>query len=209
MDHECDEITVHCGQRLVRRDGNSVMVHNPVTYPLDQILMMFFLARNQGVIVHAAGVEMEGKGLIFAGCSGAGKSTLSRLLMNEPGMRVLSDDRIIVRKKRDGFKMHGTPWHGDAGLAENRSVDLKGVFFLKHGVMNEVCQLSHTVAFERLLTVASVPWFERVVTDHILSVCENVAKEIPAYEFAFVPDAGAAEFVQRMGGGAFSAGRET
>jgi ABC-type nitrate/sulfonate/bicarbonate transport system ATPase subunit len=61
--------------------------------------MVNYLAQSDSMIVHACGVDYEGKGILFVGESGAGKSTLTKIWNQEPGVEILSDDRIIVRKK--------------------------------------------------------------------------------------------------------------
>ena len=75
----------------------------PLEYPLDELLMIHRLSRGEGVEVHAVGISDEqGRGHLFLGHSGAGKSTTARLWLDRPGVRILSDDRIILRA-RDGL----------------------------------------------------------------------------------------------------------
>ena len=90
----------------------------PLEYPLDEVLMIHHLASGKGVEVHALGlVDDAGNGHLFLGHSGAGKSTSARLWQRQPGVQILSDDRIILRRDGGQVWMHGTPWHGDAGIA--------------------------------------------------------------------------------------------
>ena len=68
----------------------------PLEYPLDELAMMHRLALGEGVEVHALGLaDEDGSGYLFLGHSGAGKSTTARLWKEQPGVRLLSDDRII------------------------------------------------------------------------------------------------------------------
>jgi hypothetical protein len=64
----------------------------------------------QGFWAHAAGFVMDSKGLLFVGHSDAGKSTMMKMLRSQGEM--LCDDRIIVRRWQDGFRIHGTWSHG-------------------------------------------------------------------------------------------------
>src|SRR5271169_6137240 len=74
----------------------------PLEYPLDELVMMHRLALGEGVEVHALGLsDKDGSGYLFLGHSGAGKSTTARLWMEQPGVQMLSDDRIIIRKHKD------------------------------------------------------------------------------------------------------------
>lgn len=74
---------------------------DPLWSPLDELLYSNLLARGRGVEVHACGlIDTEGQGHLFIGVSGAGKTTMARLWENIPGVKILSDDRIILRKKQ-------------------------------------------------------------------------------------------------------------
>ena len=77
----------------------------PLYYPLDEILIVNFLSRGKGVLVHACAVEYGGQGWLFLGTSGAGKSTLSNLWEKESGATLLSDDRIIIRETESGYRL--------------------------------------------------------------------------------------------------------
>lgn len=102
----------------------------PLDYPLDELLLVNLLARGKGVEVHACGVvDAKGNGHLFIGQSGSGKTTLARLWEDEPGVKVLSDDRIILRKVGSCLWMYGTPWHGEAELASSdRAPFNRGLF---------------------------------------------------------------------------------
>ena len=63
--------------------------------------MIHRLACGQGLEVHAVGIVDEiGRGHLFLGHSGAGKSTTARLWLEQPEIRILSDDRIVLRRQR-------------------------------------------------------------------------------------------------------------
>ena len=107
------------------------------TIPLDEVFMVHLLARGHGVEVHGGGVVLpDGRGWLFVGVSGAGKTTLSRMWRAEPDVRVLSDERIILREEGGEIWMYGTPWHGDGHIAEPGRARLDRVFFLRHGPRN-------------------------------------------------------------------------
>src|ERR1700723_93785 len=88
---------------------------NPLEYPLDELLWIHRLSMGEGVEVHGCGVfGPDGRGMLLTGPPGAGKTTSSRLWSRHSGARVLSDDRIILRREHDRVWMYGATWHGDA-----------------------------------------------------------------------------------------------
>jgi hypothetical protein len=188
LDKDFAHAIVHCGDRLVRMEKGLKTIENPIRYPLDQILMMYVLARGRGIILHGCGVEFHGKGLLFLGKSGAGKSTLARLLTGRGGCRLLSDDRIIVRGGvGGGFRMFGTPWPGEANVAENSSVAVDALFFLSHAAGNEIKPLGTSEAAARLLQVASIPRHDAEVFPDAVSFCDRLLRTTPAHELRFAP----------------------
>ncbi len=180
-------VTVHCGESLLREADGEVALSNPVRYPLDQLLLMYILAQDEGVLLHAAGARFGEDGFLFPGRSGAGKSTLVRLLAASPEVEVLSDDRVAVRKVDGTFRAFGTPWPGEARIARNGSVPLSGVFFLSHAPFDAIRGVAVGDALERLLPVASVPWYDREVMPRVLDFCGDLLRHVPAYELHFQP----------------------
>jgi hypothetical protein len=187
--------TICCSKEAIVEKDGAVTVHNPLHYPLDQLLMMYILAQNSGSIIHAAGMEINGLGYIFPGRSGAGKSTLSRQFRGRRDAAVLSDDRIVVRQIDNGYVAYGTPWPGDEGIAVNRGVPLAGIFFMSHGKSNSIKEMSPQKAAERLLPVISIPWYDQVLTSKVLSFCDELVTTIPAYELHFKPGIETADFL--------------
>lgn len=190
--------TLFCSRELVTHDNGKVRVLNPVTYPLDQILLMYILAERKGLLVHALGFISKDRGYLFPGRSGAGKSTLALGLEQKEGFELLSDDRLVIKRSGDTFKLYGTPWPGDAGIALNRSVGLSAVFFLEHGSINRIEELDHRGAVERLLSVISVPWYDKDMVPPILASCEELVSRVPAYTFCFKPGIEVANLLNRF-----------
>jgi hypothetical protein len=188
-------VTIYCSEAMISATGLEKAVVNPLKYPLDQLLLMYALAEREGALIHAAGVNIHGKGYVFPGRSGAGKSTLVKQCDGLPGIEVLSDDRIVVRKTGEGFKMYGTPWPGEAGAAINKDIPLKALFFLSQSDDNCIKPLQAAEAVSKLLPVLSVPWYDGDTTAKILEFCDRLVSGIPAYELKFRPGKEVAELL--------------
>jgi hypothetical protein len=191
-------ISIRCSDMMLRKSEGPDLLVNPFQYPLDQILLMYILSQRRGFLVHAAGFGFHDGGFIFPGRSGAGKSTLSRQFIDVPGMNFLSDDRVIIRKMENIFTAFGTPWPGDAGIAENRGLPLSGVFFICHGDRNTIKEIRPGEAVKRLLPVTSVPWYDEKTMSDILSLCEELSMNVPAYELHFRPDREVVDFLEKF-----------
>ena len=187
-DRAFTKATIFCSERLVTKKNGKFRLSNPLTYPLDQILLMNNLAHQKGALIHAAGAAFPGGGIIFPGKSGAGKSSLSKQLATGKGFELLSDDRVIVRAMNGSFKAFGTPWPGEAGISVNKSIPLKGVLFLCHGSQNRIEIISRKEALERLIPTVSIPWYDKECMTNLLDLCETLISRVTVGVLHFKPD---------------------
>ncbi|MGA7223417.1 MAG: hypothetical protein WBX16_11190 [Candidatus Acidiferrales bacterium] len=173
---------------------------NPLEYPLDELLWIHRLAMGQGVEVHGCGViAPDGRGMLLTGHSGAGKSTSARLWAKHRASRVLSDDRIILRQEDGRIHMYGTPWHGDAGIAEAAQSPLDAIFVLQHGKANELRPLGVAESTAELFARSFVPHHSPDGLSAVLKFFQAVTASVPCFGFSFVPDCTAVEAVCRAG----------
>lgn len=173
----------------------------PLEYPLDELLFMNLLARGRGVEIHSCGlIDRDGRGLLFAGHSEAGKTTTANLWRNEKGVRILSDDRIIVRKVDGQFYMYGTPWHGDARLALPERAPLSHIFILKHGARNELVPMSQARASAEMFARGFPPYHFPEGLDFTLGLMDELTRTVECDELRFVPDGSVVDFVREAAG---------
>jgi|GEM_PF-386426 len=195
IDFSQDVVYVFCNPELIDKTDNH-LIYNPLSYPLDQILLMNFLAYRKGAVIHGAGWCRDSTGLVFAGVSGAGKTTISNLIHETGNGVFLSDDRIALRDIGGRFSMYGTPWPGEGGFAENRAALLSSVLFLKKGRANRIRPLKPAEAMQHLFPVMSIPWYDRIETLQILDFCASLIEAIPMYELTFRPDKSVVDCIQ-------------
>ena len=152
------------------------------------VLMINYLAQGYGVIIHACGIDFNGKGMLFTGESGTGKSTLANLWDREKAGTVLSDDRTIVRYIDGEFRMYGTPWHGEAKFGAPPGVKLEKIFFLRHSQKNTIQQLSRVESVLRMLQCSFPPYWDAAGMEFTMAFFEKVATHVACHELAFKPD---------------------
>lgn len=169
----------------------------PLSYPLDQILLIHLSALNKGILVHACGAALENKGLLFVGSSGAGKSTIGGLLKKHKNALILSDDRIVIRKDKTGFFIYGTPWQGTLKSSSPRKTKLQKIFFLKKSRNNKIVPLSGGEGARRLSSFSFLPYWEKASMEKTISaICELANKNI-FYELSFYPNEKVADFLSK------------
>lgn len=153
-------------------------------FPTDQIWLAQVLADRKACFLHSGGVVLDGQGLLFVGHAGAGKSTLVKRL----GARaeILSDDRNIVRRWPEGWRVHGTWSHGEVPRVLASSAPLSGIFFLRQADRNRIRRLTNRrEVIGRLLSCLIKPlgtadWWEKMLT-----LMGALAREVPCYEMEF------------------------
>jgi hypothetical protein len=167
--------------------------------PTLELLMVNYLAQDAGVIVHACGINRHGRGILFVGESGAGKSTLAKLWDQEKGIDILSDDRIIVRKKAGQFWMYGTPWHGEAKFVSDKGVRLEKIFFLQHDQKNSIKDVHGTSPILQFLKASFPPFWDAKGVEFTLEFLNDLVVSLPCRELSFTPDRSVIDYIKAQG----------
>jgi radical SAM protein with 4Fe4S-binding SPASM domain len=159
-------------------------LHSLTLFPTDQILLARVLADREGCYLHSSGVTMDGSGFLFVGHSDAGKSTIATMLQDR--VEILCDDRNIVRRCPEGYRVHGTWSHGDVPDVSPSSAPLRAIMFLEQAQGNRLIPLDDRKEINRRLLACVIKPFETVDWwDKTLRLVERMAREIPCYVLKF------------------------
>jgi MoaA/NifB/PqqE/SkfB family radical SAM enzyme len=172
-------------------------LHSLTTFVTDQIVLARVLAERQGCCLHASGILMDGKGLLFVGHSEAGKSTMLKMLRGQG--EILCDDRIILRRWPEGFRIHGTWSHGELPDVSPNGGPLRAILFLEKAHGNELIPiddklecigqvLSHVVK-----PLVTADWWEKT-----LALAGQIAAEVPAYRLRFDRSGGVVDLLKQL-----------
>lgn len=165
---------------------DDISKHYSLPFPLFNLITVSLLSKGYGVLVHACGIDDNGKGLLFLGSSGKGKSTMARLWKDEAV--ILNDERIILRQNQSKIWIYGTPWHGEYEKISPKGVVLDKIFFLNHGEINKITPKTGSVATSIILSHCFLPYWEHDGMQFTLDFCAKLVETVPCYELSFVPN---------------------
>lgn len=169
---------------------------SPLGYPLEEVLTVNLLARGRGVLLHASAVRDGERGFLFSGVSGAGKSTMASLWEGRPGVKLLSDDRVIVREREGRFWAYGTPWHGSGRIASPERMPLDAIYVLRHASENWAVGLHPLDAASRLLVRSFPTFWDAEGMAFTLRFLADLCRTVPCHDLGFVPGEEAVEYLR-------------
>ena len=183
---------LHAEWEPLSRRGRIVQSANP--YSIDaalRIIHSLILAREGGLMVHAASAVRNGKAFLFAGVSGAGKTTISR---QAPADATLLTDEISYLRFQGGrnglaYVAYGTPFAGElARVGENVHAPLAALYLLQKGPENSIEPVRPSEAARKVLENVLFFANDRELVGLVFeSACELV-RHVPVYRLTFVPD---------------------
>lgn len=166
-----------------------------------RILMAYALLLSGGLLVHSAGVSLDGNGFLFPGASGDGKSSVAARCEQQGGA-VFSDDCNAVLASRDGepWRISGLPFGGELRprRASPRTEPLAGVLSLRKASPTRVRPLTPAKAAARLMRAAPFVNGDPVVTGLVLRRTAEVVAEVPCGELAFSLDGDAVQALREF-----------
>lgn len=152
--------------------------------PTDQLLLAQVLADRQACYLHSGAVTLNGQGLVFVGHSTAGKSTTMQMLKDKA--ELLCDDRNIVRRWSDAFRVHGTWSHGQVPIVSPNSAPLRAILFLEKALENRLVPIDDPKERLHLLLENVVrPFITRAWWDKTLPLLSELSARVPCFTMRF------------------------
>jgi len=164
---------------------------DPLTYPLDGLLLYYLTVIYNDIMIHASGVGFNDRGYIFSGVSGKGKSTIARL-WNNAGARVIHDDRLIIRKINEKYCFFSTPVYDND---KPRQAPLSRIFLIEHGSENEIEPLNGALAVSQVLANCIQHNWNRDIIRNLVNAVTDMCKQIQVFRFYFKPEPSAIDFI--------------
>lgn len=181
-----DRIRVLCDARQGRVQVSYVAAAHENVWllacPLFTIPLIELLKRRQRYSLHAAGVSLNGAGLLMPGTSGAGKTTLTLALLRA-GWDILSDDMLFLATGSNGIEVLAFPDVIDATdatvqffpeLADRVQQPNKGLGWAKHQLWFESVYGSR-IAWSCTPSVLVFPTVAQTATSCLTPMAQNEA----------------------------------
>ncbi len=188
--------------RVSERDVLDYMAASgrPMTYPEGEAHLLYrriceHMPAYDAILIHAAVVEMNGRGYAFCAPRGTGKTTHTTLWQTHFAGRatVINGDKPIIRLAPDGrLWAYGTPWCGKEGKNQNRRVPLSALCFLLQAPENRIERTTTADTVTHLLASTLLPP-DPALQDRMAALVGIITRETPAYTLACRPDTAAAE----------------
>jgi hypothetical protein len=165
--------------------------------PLGELLVRNKIIFFQGMALHAAAIEWEGKGIIFSAPSGTGKSTQANLWVKYKEAIVINGDRSIIRAVEDQIYVYGSPWCGSSAQYLNKRAPLKAIVILEQAEENKLKLLDKPEALIRLLPRCFLPYYDDggEVMNKALENVDKIISSIPIYLLKCRPEKEAVDLV--------------
>ncbi|HVG60295.1 MAG TPA: potassium transporter TrkH [Hyalangium sp.] len=156
--------------------------------------MQLATLRQGGLLLHAAGVAFQGRGMVALGPSGAGKSTFTRLCVRAAGAEVLSDE--VVALYPEG-RVEGSPFCSDLDLPSSLArARLVTVLLLQKGPEERMEEVSAQEAITALMGQVFRPLPGEASPGDILQRLARIIEPVTLRRFVFRKDEAAAAFVR-------------
>ena len=117
------------------------------------------LLEYDGIILHAAVIEIDGRAYAFSAPSGTGKSTHIRLWKQAFGdkVQIVNGDKPLLRLIDGELYAYGTPWCGKEGFNRNTKAILDSICFLSRASENSIKRIDPNTALPKIFTQLLMP----------------------------------------------------
>lgn len=172
---------------FLNRDFNNWKVYSRDTmalrYPMGPIIMHYLTLYTDAVLMHASCAYDGKKGRMFSGFSGAGKSTMSRIWA-ESGAQIINDDRLVIRKRENGFFVYNTPMYY---VDKSKKAPLDAIYLIRHSPVNIADKLGGAAAVSKVMAFCIQNNFDKNFISKRLAFFDELCASVSVYQLGVVP----------------------
>ena len=111
------------------------------------------LPKYNAFLIHATSIRVDEDAYLLSGQSGAGKTTHAKLWKRvfKDRMRIINDDKPILRIMNNQIIIYGSPWAGKERWQNNISAPLKAILFINQSKENYIEPMDHSEAWNAIM----------------------------------------------------------
>lgn len=166
-------------------------------YSALKMILILALAYRNGVFIHAASIDWQGKGVLFSAPSETGKSTHAHLWQEKYDVPILDGDVTACRLSNCFPTVYGLPWCGASGEYMNASLPLGAIVFLEQDDTNSIIKLDIAEATIRLYARCFIYSWDEKLVDQVLETITKIVSATDCYLLKCRPDFEAVEMVKK------------
>lgn len=160
-------------------------------------LFSYAVLNHHACVLHGVVMEYKGKGIVVTAPAGEGKTTHTRMWRDRKNALIINGDRCLCRKMDGIWYAYGMPWSGSSGEYINRRTPISCIINLRRGNANYVNPMSVFDGSICMMQRIFAPVWPGEMQNKALSLCEQLAAEIPVLELHCKPDVESIEELER------------
>lgn len=134
------------------------------------------------LVIHAAAIEENGKGVLFSADSGVGKSTRARLWTDEYGASFISGDRPIIDPVRG--RVLGAPWDGKEKIYRNIDVPITAFNCLQRAEQTKVVRMTADEKKRLIAKQTFIPMWDPMLVSKVFFGIDLMLKRVNIWKLA-------------------------
>lgn len=164
----------------------------------DHIGMEKLFIKKDVLMIHAAFIRWNEKGILFTAPSGTGKSTQADLWKKYEQADILNGDRAAVRKANNRWQAYGLPYAGSSGIYRNEHALLAAVIVLRQAKQNRIRRLNALEIVQNVYPELTIHRWDPDFVEQALTLLTELSNEVPFYLLECRPDQEAVELVKHQ-----------
>lgn len=159
---------------------------------LEKMLQLFpmkqLLQRSGGFILHSSRIAYEEGSVLFTGKSGIGKTTQANLWENHRNIKILGNDRTVIRKVDGKWMSYGYFVDGSSPVYSNEKREVKAIVVLEQAKFNKIEKLRGVTAVKEVMQQIIIDTWNTDMTEWGINLLLELMKDIPIYRLYCTPD---------------------
>lgn len=137
------------------------------------------LLDTNAVILHSAGIIVNGKAILFTAPAGTGKTTQTNLWHQyAQGVEDLNGDRAVLQKTDDGWRACGFPIYGSVQRCNQCAVPIDAIVVIRQGRKDRVRELSVMEKVSLLYSQTTVPALDSSIVSRTMDLIEDLVSQV-------------------------------